>query len=272
MRVLIVAWRDIDHPDAGGSEVVMDELAKGLLARGHQVALVCGGEHGEHEYPVVRNGGRGTQYLTAPLACRRFADADVLVEVVNGMPFLSNLWWRGPRIHFVHHVHADQWFQHFHGAVAAVGKAIETEVFPRLARGDLVTTVSPSTRDELTAIGVPAADVRVLELGVGDELRVEAPHESDEPLFVACGRLSPNKQYGLLLDLWDEVRADVGGRLVILGDGIERSANIVGPILRFVVVDEAARAGGAIARPPQLLFETLAIAGGGCRGGDIQLA
>ena len=38
---------------------------------------------------------------------------------------------------------------------------------------------------------------------------------------MACGRLSPNKQYGLLLDLWDEVRDDVGGRLVILGDGIE---------------------------------------------------
>lgn len=200
----------------------MHQLAAGLVARGHQAALVCGGEHGVHEYPVVRNGGRGTQYLLAPFTTRRFRDADVLVENVNGMPYLSPLWWHKPRVGFVHHVHGDQWHQHFPFPVATIGKALETKVFPYLIRHDLVATVSPSTKAELVGIGIPEEHVRVLQLGIDDHLRVDRPHESDEPLFVACGRLSPNKQYGLLLDLWDEVRHETGGRLVIIGDGIER--------------------------------------------------
>lgn len=202
----------------------MHELAQGLLERGHQTALVCGGEHGFHEYPVVRNGGRGTQYLLAPFATRRFRDADVLVEVVNGMPYLSPLWWRGPRVGFVHHVHGDQWHQHFGFPVATIGRTLETRAFPRLARNDLVATVSPSTRAELVGIGIPEEHVRVLQLGVDEHLRVAAPTESPEPLFVACGRLSPNKQYGVLLDVWAEVQREVGGRLVIIGEGIEREA------------------------------------------------
>lgn len=223
MRVVILAWRDIENPEAGGSEVVMHHLAQGLVRRGHRVVLVCAGEHGTHEYPVVRNAGRGTQYLFAPWATRRFRDADVLVEVVNGMPFLTDLWWHGPRVSFVHHVHGDQWHQHFGWPVGPIGQVLETRLFPAVARRDLVVTVSPSTRDELAAIGFDPDAVRVLRLGLDESLRVDEPTEAPEPLFVACGRLSPNKQYGLLLDLWDEVRRTTGGRLVLVGEGIERA-------------------------------------------------
>jgi len=33
MRVVFVAWRDLAHPKAGGSEVVHDALARGLQDR-----------------------------------------------------------------------------------------------------------------------------------------------------------------------------------------------------------------------------------------------
>jgi hypothetical protein len=46
--------------------------------------------------------------------------------------------------------------------------------------------------------------------------------KSPEPLFVALGRLVPHKRYDLLLRQWERVRAKVGGRLVIAGDGPER--------------------------------------------------
>ena len=42
-RVLFVAWRDLASRRAGGSEVLVDQLASGLLARGHRVTLLCGG-------------------------------------------------------------------------------------------------------------------------------------------------------------------------------------------------------------------------------------
>src|SRR5580658_10846643 len=40
-RILFIAWRDLANPMAGGSEVLVDQLASGMLARGHQVTLLC---------------------------------------------------------------------------------------------------------------------------------------------------------------------------------------------------------------------------------------
>src|SRR5438477_3337532 len=121
MRVVFVSWRDLVHPDAGGSEVVVDRLIRGLGNRGHTAALVCGGPVGRPGYPVVDAGGTYTQYLRAPFATRRFRDFDLLVDVVNGFPYLSPLWWRGPRLCFFHHVHGTQWHGQFSHAVAEMG-------------------------------------------------------------------------------------------------------------------------------------------------------
>src|SRR5579859_4174087 len=42
-NILFIAWRDLASRLAGGSEVLVDQLATGLLARGHQVTLLAGG-------------------------------------------------------------------------------------------------------------------------------------------------------------------------------------------------------------------------------------
>src|ERR1700761_8703570 len=42
-RVLIVAWRDVASPQAGGSELLIDQLAAGLGARGGPGTPLCGG-------------------------------------------------------------------------------------------------------------------------------------------------------------------------------------------------------------------------------------
>ena len=62
-HVVIVAWRDIASPQAGGSELLVDQLAAGLTARGDRVTLLCGGPSAAHGYDVVRSGGPYTQFL-----------------------------------------------------------------------------------------------------------------------------------------------------------------------------------------------------------------
>jgi glycosyltransferase involved in cell wall biosynthesis len=47
---------------------------------------------------------------------------------------------------------------------------------------------------------------------------------SVEPLFVSVGRLMPHKRIDLLLRAWEEVHPVIGGRLVIVGDGPDRTA------------------------------------------------
>jgi glycosyltransferase involved in cell wall biosynthesis len=248
-HVVIVAWRDVASPRAGGSELLVDQLAAGLTGRGDRVTLLCGGPSAAHDYEVVRSGGPYTQFLTAPFAyARRLRDCDVVVEVCNGMPFLAPLWSRKPMICMVNHVHTDLWPLRFPAPLSRAGQFMEQRVMPWSHRRNLMLTVSASTARELESLGVPRDRIRMLTNGVAPA-GPRAPR-SAEPLFLALGRLAEYKRVDLLLRLWDRVRPITGGRLVIAGDGPERGylESLAGPGVTFtgrVSEDEKHRLLGA---------------------------
>ncbi len=221
-RIVFVAWRDLANSRAGGSEVLVDKLAAGMIGRGHQVSLLCGGPSAPRPYAVVRSGGTYSQFLRAPLAfSRRLRDSDLVVEVCNGMPFLTPMWCNRPRICLVNHVHTDLWRMMFPRPVAALGQFAESRVMPWAHRDSLFLTVSNSTADALREIGVGDDRLRQICNGVvePDPLTPRSP----EPLFLALGRLTEYKRIDLLLRLWQRVRPVTGGKLVIAGDGPERA-------------------------------------------------
>ena len=128
----------------------MDRLAEGMVARGDRVTLLCGGLASAHCYRVVRNGGTYTQFLRVPLAYwRHLRDADLVVEVCNGMPFFTPLWCRRPTICLVNHMHTELWGLRFPAPVAAAGRLVEGRLMPRAHRDNLFLTVSNSTADSL---------------------------------------------------------------------------------------------------------------------------
>lgn len=223
MRVAFVSWRDLAHPLAGGSEVAIDHLARGLSERGHEVALMCGGPLARHEYETVDLGGTYAQYLRAPFVhAKRFRDWDVVVDVQNGVPYFSPLWRRGPSVCLVHHVHTEQWSTRFGPVVAAVGRTLERSVMPLVYRRRLFVAVSESTARALEGIGVPRSHIRVIHWGMDLPPGDPAPR-SETPQFLTLGRLVPHKRIDLLLRAWERVRLVTGGRLVIAGDGPERA-------------------------------------------------
>ena len=220
-KILFVAWRDLANPRAGGSEVLVDRLAAGMTARGDQVTLLCGGPAAERPYRVARSGGTYSQFVRAPMAYwRQLRDSDLVVEVCNGMPFLTPMWCRRPQICLVNHVHTDLWRMMFPRPVAALGQFAESSVLPWAHRHNLFLTVSNSTAGGLREMGVAEDRIRQICNGVvqPDPLTQRSP----EPLFLALGRLTEYKRIDLLLRLWERVRQVVGGTLVIAGDGPER--------------------------------------------------
>jgi glycosyltransferase involved in cell wall biosynthesis len=222
-RILFVSWRDLAHPQAGGSEVLIDRLACGCLERGHEVALMCGAPAQPRRYDVVALGGTYAQYVRAPARyARRFRGWDVLVDNENGIPFFSPLWRRGPVVCLVHHVHRDQWRLRFPPPVAAVGRTLEGHAMPAVYRRSLFLCVSRSTAAAVEGLGVEPERIRVLTMGA-DPADAAPSERSRTPLFVALGRLVPHKRLDLLLAIWERVRPRVGGRLVVIGDGPERA-------------------------------------------------
>ncbi|MFF3553871.1 glycosyltransferase family 4 protein [Streptomyces tsukubensis] len=237
-RIVFLAHRDLGHPAAGGSEILVDRLAEGLGRLGHQVTLVCGGPAADRGYRVVSAGGDLGHFLRARRTLDRQVGAcDLLVEVCNGMPYLAPLWHRGPTLCLVNHVHTDLWDMRFGGRALApagrLGRRLEHWALKEAQRRNLMVAVSPSTAGELRAIGVDQDRIRVVHNGV-EEPGPQEPR-SPEPLFLAVGRLVEYKRIDLLLRLWERVRPVTGGRLVIVGDGPERDRlmRLAGPGVEF---------------------------------------
>jgi glycosyltransferase involved in cell wall biosynthesis len=233
LRIAVLAWRELANPQAGGSEVVVDRLIRGLSERGHDVTLFCGGPVCERPYRVVDLGGAYAQYLRAPLRFRRNSNPfDAVIDVENGIPFFAPLWSGVPVVCLVHHVHTDQWALRFPLPVARLGAFLEGRVMPAVYRHSSFVAVSESTACQLRALGIDGEQITTLVSGIDlPQLVPEAP----EPQFLALGRLVPHKRIDLLLKLWERVRPVTGGRLVIAGDGPEapRLHSLAGPGVEF---------------------------------------
>src|SRR5918998_1756826 len=159
--VLILNWRDTTHPEGGGSEVYVERVAAGLAAQGRQVTLFCAAHPGAPATEraggirVVRRGGRLTVYLHAWWAhvTGRLGGHDVVVDVQNGMPFLSALWCRRPLVVLVHHVHRERGGCPRPPPGAGAGWWIAPRPPPRLYRRARYVAVSEATRQELVGLG-----------------------------------------------------------------------------------------------------------------------
>jgi glycosyltransferase involved in cell wall biosynthesis len=231
-RVDVIAWRDLDDPEAGGSELHASEIAGRWAAAGIDVVFRTSTVRGAPEraerdgYQVVRRGGR---LMLFPRVVGRglaggFGKADGLVEIWNGMPFFSPIFTRGPRAVFLHHVHDEMWRMTLKPRpLAWLGEAIESRLAPPLYRRTPIVTLSASSREEIVELlGLPAGNVTVVPPGV-DRRFSPGGQRSVDPLVVAVGRLVPVKRLGMLVDALQEVRRRHPRlRVVIAGEGYER--------------------------------------------------
>jgi len=232
-RIHMLAWRDFDDPEAGGSELHAERIATLWAHAGIDVTTRTSFAAG-HPTVVWRNGHRvirkAGRYLVFPRAT--FSEAvgwhgprDGLVEVWNGMPFFSPLWASGPRIVFLHHHHAEMWDMTLPPRLARLGRTIESRIAPPIYRRTEIVTLSESSKVELVnEMGLKAKRITVVPPGIEPRF-TPGGSRSPTPLVVSVGRLVPVKQFARLLDAaarLRERRPDL--QLVIAGEGYEREA------------------------------------------------
>jgi glycosyltransferase involved in cell wall biosynthesis len=231
-RVHVLAWRDLDDPDAGGSEVHADEFMRRWAAAGLDVTHRTSAALGQpstaerNGYRVVR---RGSRYSVFPRAVgsewvHRMGSYDALVEVWNGVPWMSPVWCHKPRITFLHHVHGPMWDQLLPRPLAGVGRALEARFAPPFYRRTLTLTPSDATRDDLLGLGFRPDRVVAVNNGV-DPMFQPGGLRSPSPVVVGVGRLAPVKRHDELIEAAVIARRRVPDlRLVIIGDGPLRPA------------------------------------------------
>ena len=226
--VLILNWRDTTHPEGGGSEVYVERVAAGLAAQGRPVTLFCAAHPGAPASErvggirVVRRGGRRTVYLHAWWAhmTGRLGSHEVVVDVQNGLPFLSALWCRRPLVVLVHHVHREQWRVVLPPLQARAGWWVESRLAPRLYRHARYVAVSEATRQELVGLGVRPGAVSVVHNGMATPGPAGAVPRTPFPSVCVLGRLVPHKRVELALEAAARIRPHLPGLKVrVAGQG-----------------------------------------------------
>lgn len=211
MKILLIEFRDLSHPEAGGAEVVLHQVFRRIVAAGHQVDYLCNHHPGAAREEVrdgiriIRRGRQPYFNFLVPLVYRRELrknNYDVIVEGIDKVPF--NMPWFEPRVPvvcIVPHLFGTTVFREASKPVAAYVYLLERSI-SRAYRHCLFSVLSDSTKADLTGRGIPAANVRVIRSGLTQEdysaPAVKPP--SDHPVILYVGRLKRYKGIELGFD------------------------------------------------------------------------
>lgn len=231
--MLMLCWRDVGHPQGGGSETYLQRIGAQLAADGMSVTLRAARYDGAVRDEVVdgvrisRAGGHYSVYLWALAAMigarlgvgpLRGVRPDVIVDTQNGWPFFARLVFGRRVAVLVHHCHREQW--PLAGRwLGRLGWFCESTISPRVHRRNQYVTVSlPSARD-LTDLGVSVNRIALVRNGLDKTPALRMPR-SATPRVVVLSRLVPHKHIEDALDTVAVLRTRIPGlHLDIVGDG-----------------------------------------------------
>jgi glycosyltransferase involved in cell wall biosynthesis len=240
--LVITNWRDLDHPDAGGAELVCEKLAARYAEQGHRVvyltSAVAGRPRSEERdgFRIIRAGNRFTVYLWTLiwLASHR-RQVGAVIDSQNGIPFFTPLVVsrQTPVVLLLHHVHQDQMAAGLPGPLAKFGMFLEGPASRLIYGRRAIVAVSPSTRQEIRQTLQLGGFITVAPPGL-DPAPPGLGTRADHPRIVCVGRLTAHKRTGLILDMMPELIARFPDlELHVVGNGackaeLERKASQLG--------------------------------------------
>ncbi|MCF0222668.1 MAG: glycosyltransferase, partial [Fibrobacter sp.] len=177
MNILVVNYRDRLHPAAGGAEKHLHRIFSRIVEMGHKVVLLTTSFAGAEEreevdgIQVVRKGSDLFFQLSVFWNIRKLDkefEFDIVVEDLNKLPLFTPWLQKKPVLVQMHHL----WrFSIFHEAFfpIAFGVWFFERIIPFFYRKEPFVVVSPSTRRELSEIGIAEERISVVYNGSDDQ-------------------------------------------------------------------------------------------------------
>jgi len=233
INILVLNWRDIKNPTAGGAEVVTENVVEGL--RRHNTitfftSYFPGAKKSEkqHNLKIIRRGSIFTVYIHAFLyVLRHRRDFDAVIESVSTVPFFIPLIFNRTSIIIPHHLMGRLVFNELPFYKAIFAYAAE-KLIPVLYKNSYFIAVSKRVADEFYMNRIPKDHVFITNPGISFRYEKLYKYKKAEkfgvPTIITVSRLMRYKRVDMLIKLFSEVRKRVKARLIVVGTGNEEQA------------------------------------------------
>ncbi len=230
MNILILNWKDLKHPQAGGAEVIVYELAKRLVRNGNNVTWFCRSFKGAQEsenvdnIDLIRRGNLLTMYFLAPIYYWSLSKKpDLVIDISNTVYWQTPLWaWKSRKIAYLNQLAQDVFFYEYPALVSRVGKFMEKLQYATYKSTKFVC-YSNSTKEDLTHMGIPLSHIQVFPLGL-DHSRYSPGKKSPTPLFICVNRLVRMKRTDFAIQAMAKVKqTHPEARLIVVGTGYDQT-------------------------------------------------
>jgi len=230
-KILILSYRDLQHPEMGGAEIIIHEIYRRLQAAGHQVTFLtcrfpgCSPRARIDGMEVIRIGNLYNFNFEVGRYFRRHLARDgytVLVEDLNKLPFYGPAFQKKlPVLVNIPHLFGRTVFSEAIFPLALY-VYLQEQTIPRIYRHCHFQVLSDSTREDLIRRGLSPDRIFVVRSGIDHGYYVPPPggRTPPKPVLLYLGRLKKYKCIEFPIRILSELRAAVpGAEYWIVGEG-----------------------------------------------------
>lgn len=216
MNILILNWRDIKNPRAGGAELLTHEMAKRWVAVGHTVTIFSErfdgalGEEVVGGVTIIRRGRWWSVHLLAMFyyIFAGHSSSDVIVDEAHWYPFFSILYAPKKTILLVCEVAHRLFFRLLPYPAALFARLLE-KVYMFLYRNAPVLAISDSTKDALLGEGFNPVQITVVPMGMSPPKRIKHYPKSSHLTIIVIARLHVLKGVADAIDAFARIQTRV---------------------------------------------------------------
>lgn len=219
MNILILSWRGLRHPQAGGAEISTHEHAKRWVKAGHNVTLFTSAFINCKKSEMIdgvniRRCGRqifGVQWEAFRwYQFGEHSEFDLVIDQFHGIPFFTPLYVGIKKLAFIHEVTKEIWDLNplpwpFNRITAFLGLVLEPLIFKLIYHRMPFITVSESTKNDLMKWGIQKKHIAIIYNGVNVPKFLRLASKEKKKTGIYLGAVNKDKGIEDAIDIFAEI-------------------------------------------------------------------
>jgi glycosyltransferase involved in cell wall biosynthesis len=195
-----LSWKDINHPAAGGAELVSSEIMKRLVRDGHKVKLLTSQYKESASTSVIdgvevyRSGNKLTVYHMASLQFKKKLSnwPDIVISEMNTIPFFG-VYSNKKNILLCYQLAREVWFYQMFFPMSLFGYLAEPIMLRAISKKySIALTESISTKNDLMKYGFN--NVKTFNVGMGLASVKSLDNKKRSGIVLCLGSVRPMKR------------------------------------------------------------------------------